>query len=171
MPRAWLSLGSNVDRERNIRSAVRALEERFGKLVISTVYESEAIGFDSDPFYNLVVGIEIELPVERVQEILHEVEAAHGRQRHQEKFVARTLDIDLLTYGDQLVHSGRLKLPRDEIVRYAFVLKPLSEVAGDECHPGTGKCYRELWEAFDSGGQSLTPVSLSLVRKGTPDSG
>ena len=168
MPRAWLSLGSNIDRERNIRSAVRALEERFGELVISPVYESEAVGFDSNPFYNLVVGIESKLPAERLQQILHEIEADHGRRRGGAKLAARTLDIDLLTYGDRLIHSTRLNLPRDEIVRYAFVLKPLSEVAGEERHPGTGKRYRELWEAFDAKTQPLIAVPLTFVTRRAP---
>ena len=162
MPRAWLSLGSNIERRRNIRGAVRALERQFGDLVISPVYESEAVGFESAPFYNLVVGVDTGLPPARVQEILRNIEAHHGRERQSGKLVARTLDIDLLTYGDQVIASGRLKLPRDEILRYAFVLRPLAEVAANELHPENGRSYGELWEAFDEGSQPLKPVALSF---------
>lgn len=60
--RAWLSLGSNIDREKNIRSAIAALEKVFGRLFVSPVYESEAVGFEGDPFLNLVVGLDTDLP-------------------------------------------------------------------------------------------------------------
>ena len=160
MPRAWLSLGSNIDRRRNIRSAVAELRRRFGELVVSRVYESPAVGFESAPFYNLVVGIETELEPNAVRRILERVEWDHGRRRGGDKFVARTLDIDLLTYGDRVAETERL--PRDEIEKYAFVLRPLSEVAGDERHPVVGRSYRELWAAFNAAGQPLTAVDLPL---------
>ena len=162
MPRAWLSLGSNIDRRRNILGAVKALERQFGDLVISRVYESEAVGFDSAPFFNLVVGIDTGLPPPRIQEILRAIESDHGRERRSGELTARTLDIDLLTYGDQVIDTGQLRLPRDEILRYAFVLRPLAEVAPKERHPEHGKSYAELWAAFDSGTQPLKPVALSF---------
>ncbi len=160
MPRAWLSLGSNIDRRRNITSAVAELRRRFGELVVSRVYESPAVGFESAPFYNLVVGIDTGLQPQAVRRILERMEWDHGRRRGGDKFVARTLDIDLLTYGDRVSDAERL--PRDEIGKYAFVLRPLSEVAGDERHPVTGRSYRAMWTAFDAADQPLAPVDLPL---------
>ncbi|MBA1330900.1 2-amino-4-hydroxy-6-hydroxymethyldihydropteridine pyrophosphokinase, partial [Candidatus Endoriftia persephone str. Guaymas] len=83
------------------------------------------------------------------------IEEKNGRQRESDKFAPRTLDVDLLTYGDVVVDEPGLQLPRDEITRYAFVLLPLSEVAGDEIHPVTGQSYRELWRAFNAPEQRL----------------
>ncbi len=156
--RAWLSLGSNIDRERNIRGALRDLAAEFGELVVSRVYECEAVGFDGDPFYNLVVGIDSQLPPLELARATRAIEDAHGRTRGVDKFAPRTLDIDLLTYGDTVLEEGPLRLPRDEILKYAFVLGPLAEVAGAERHPLDGRSYAELWAAFDQAAQPLRPV-------------
>ena len=78
------------------------------------------------------------------------------------KYDARTLDIDLLTYGSKVVDSDDMQLPRDEILHYAFVLLPLSDVAGEELHPEVGKTYRELWRAFDHSEQPLWQVDMQL---------
>jgi len=158
LPRIWLSLGSNQAREQSLRGAVRMLREAFGPLTLSAVYESDAVGFVGEPFLNLVAGAETDLPVETVQQRLRQIEDAHGRVRGGDKFCPRTLDIDLLTYGD-LVRPD-LDLPREEIVRHAFVLRPLAEVAPDERHPVLGRRYAELWAAFDRGAQPMRRVPL-----------
>ena len=158
--RAWLSLGSNIDRGRNIRGALRDLAAEFGELVVSRVYECEAVGFDGEPFYNLVVGIDTQLPPLDLARAMRAIEDAHGRTRGGDKFAPRTLDIDLLTYGDQVLDEGPLRLPRDEILKYAFVLGPLAEVAGGELHPLDGRSYAELWADFDQAAQPLRPVEL-----------
>ncbi|MCB1678688.1 MAG: 2-amino-4-hydroxy-6-hydroxymethyldihydropteridine diphosphokinase [Halioglobus sp.] len=158
MPRIWISLGSSIDRERHIRAALHDLQAAFGALSISRVYESEAVGFAGDPFYNAVVGADTQLPVAALLQLFRAIEAAHGRTRERGRFAARTLDIDLLTYGEQVVDVAGVHLPRDEITRYAFVLLPLSELAGDSRHPQLGATYRELWRRFDQSTQALWPV-------------
>jgi len=162
--RAWLSLGSNIDRRRHIQQALEDLAARFGELVVSPVYESEAVGCAGDNFYNLVVGIRTALSAGTLVQRLREIEAQHGRRRSDDKYAPRTLDIDLLTYGDAVVDSAELKLPRDEITRYAFVLLPLAEVAGDEVHPLIGLSYRELWEGFDQQAQPLWRIELAAPK-------
>lgn len=158
MVRIWLSLGSNIDRERNIRAALHDLQAEFGPLRVSRVYESEAVGFSGDAFYNLVVGVDTDRPVSELIRLFRAIESAHGRTREGGGFASRTLDIDLLTYGEQVLELDGLHLPRDEITRYAFVLLPLSELAGDSRHPELGETYRELWRRFDSTSQRLWPV-------------
>jgi 2-amino-4-hydroxy-6-hydroxymethyldihydropteridine diphosphokinase len=155
MPRVWLSIGSNQDREQNIRGAVRALRAEFGELTLSSVYESPAVGFDGDPFFNLVAGISTDLPADLLNKRLRAIEEAHGRIRQGEKFTSRTLDLDLLTYDNLVSDNKGIKLPREEILRYSFVLMPLAEVAGEERHPLNGRTYGELWEAFDSSSQPI----------------
>lgn len=162
MPRVWLSIGSNVDRERNIRSAVKALRQTWGELMISRIYESEAVGCKGDRFFNLVVGFETDDPIGELNACLRAIEDAHGRKRVPDKFAPRTLDIDLLTYGDAVVRDGSLELPREEITRYAFILKPLAELAGDQLHPTAGRTYGALWDAFNKAGQALWPAAFQL---------
>lgn len=158
MPRIWLSLGSNQAREASLRGAVSMLREAFGPLVLSAVYESDAVGFVGEPFLNLVAGAETDLPVEAVRERLRAIEDAHGRVRGADKFCPRTLDIDLLAYGDLVQPDA--DLPRGEILRHAFVLGPLAEVAPDERHPALGRRYAELWAEFDRSAQPLRRVDL-----------
>jgi 2-amino-4-hydroxy-6-hydroxymethyldihydropteridine diphosphokinase len=157
MPRAWISLGSNIEPRANLRAALKLLGSRFGPLVVSPVYRSPAEGFEGDDFLNLVVGIDTDQSLPEVRAALREIENARGRVRGAEKFSARTLDLDLLTWGE-LVDADR-NLPRDEILEYAFVLRPLADVATDERHPVTGKSYAELWRDFPRKGRLLR-VSL-----------
>ena len=148
MSRAWISVGSNIERERNIRGALRDLETLFGNLVVSPVYETKAVGFDGDAFFNLVVGIDSDRTPMELHHLLRDIEQKHGRERGGEKFSSRTLDLDLLTYGDVVTDEGGRHLPRDEIVKYAFVLAPLADVAPRERHPETGEDYASLWRAY-----------------------
>lgn len=160
MARVYISVGSNIEPETNIRSAVRALRSAYGTLTISTVYESPAQGFVGDDFYNLVIELHATAPPEAVHTQLKHIEAAHGRVRYDRGLHSRTLDLDLLAYDDRIVHTPELTLPRPEIRAYAFVLKPLAEIAPEQKHPGTGLTYREMWVQFDHTRQPLRAVAL-----------
>lgn len=159
MPRVYLSLGSNVDRKKHICSALLGLEKQFGELIVSPVYECPAVGFAGDDFYNLVVGFDSELPVGEIAILLRKLEDDNGRIRGTDKFAPRTLDIDLLTYGDTVGVVDAIELPRDEILKYAFVLKPLADVAAEEFHPQTGCSYRQHWQQF-AGQNDLSPINI-----------
>ncbi|WP_295887641.1 2-amino-4-hydroxy-6-hydroxymethyldihydropteridine diphosphokinase [uncultured Thiohalocapsa sp.] len=160
--RCWISVGSNVDRKRSIRGAVADLRRHFGGLVISPVYETAAVGFEGDAFYNLVVGMDSDQSVAAINQTLRDIEDAHGRVRGPKKFAPRTLDLDLLTWGDAAGTIDGCALPRDEILKYAFVLKPLADVAPTERHPETGQTYAALWEqmAQDTGTLGRVPLAL-----------
>jgi 2-amino-4-hydroxy-6-hydroxymethyldihydropteridine diphosphokinase len=152
MTRGYISIGSNIDKQRNIPSAIRALQKRLGPLTLSGVYETEAVGFSGDSFYNLVAGFDSELDVKAVGKILRQIETEHGRSREAQKFSPRTLDLDLILYGNLIVSDGRLRIPRDEILRYAFVLEPLAEIAPELRHPISRESYAGLWAKFDKSG-------------------
>lgn len=162
MPRVFVSIGSNVEREHHIRAAVRALRARFGALALSHVYETEAEGFEGDNFLNLVAAFDTRESPEQVQGALRDIEAAHGRERGGPRFGPRTLDLDLLLYGDLVRHGDGFDLPRDEIMRYAFVLGPLAELAPQARHPENGRTFGELWAEFGVQRRDLTPVALDL---------
>ncbi|MBY6190077.1 2-amino-4-hydroxy-6-hydroxymethyldihydropteridine diphosphokinase [Microbulbifer agarilyticus] len=156
----YLSLGSNIDREKHLCAAMDALVEAFGDLKMSQVYESEAVGFEGDNFYNLVAAIDTDLSVGELALRLRDIEDANGRVRSGPKFSARTLDIDILTYDDVAGDVDGVALPRDEILKNAFVLLPLSEVAPTEVHPVQGKTYQQLWEEYDQTSQKLWAVEF-----------
>jgi len=154
----YVSIGSNIERERNIAYSLQALTEAFGPLQLSSVYESRAVGFDSAPFYNLVAGFRTSESPQAVQQKLHAIEADAGRVRTT-RMTARTLDLDLLLYDDRVIREDNLLLPRNDITRYAFVLRPLAELAGNARHPVTGERYADMWAAFDRDSQPLAAVA------------
>jgi 2-amino-4-hydroxy-6-hydroxymethyldihydropteridine diphosphokinase len=160
VPEVFVSVGSNIDRRRNILSALDSLTSEFGELLVSPIYESEAVGFQGENFYNLVVAFNTDLCLDDLVARLHDIEYAHGRSRSDRKFAPRTLDLDLLTYGARVDHQSPHDVPRHEITEYAFVLRPLSEIAGETVHPETGQTYAQMWQAFNDGGQRLWRVEL-----------
>jgi 2-amino-4-hydroxy-6-hydroxymethyldihydropteridine diphosphokinase len=149
MPKGFISIGSNINKDKHIPVSLRELERHFGKLAISSIYESEPVGFTGDTFYNLVVSFNSELGVKEVAKQLRQIELDNGRTRDSQKFSARTLDLDLILYDDLIINDGRLQIPRDEIERYAFVLEPLAEIAPYLKHPVSHLSYADLWEKFD----------------------
>lgn len=160
MPRVYLSLGSNVERERHIRAALEALETLYGDMLISPVYESVAVGFEGDNFYNLVVGFDTDKPVAELVAELRAIEDANGRVREGPRFSPRTLDIDILTYGNACGEIEGVQLPRNEILKNAFVLRPLADIAGNDRHPETVRPFAEHWEAYDHSRQKLWPIDF-----------
>ena len=158
MPLAYVSIGSNIDRERNIRGALEALERRFGTVTVSPVYETEPVGFDGAPFYNLAAAFETTEDPRAVVEILHDIEERFGRERDSERFAPRTLDIDLLLYDQRVLHEPGLELPRPELLHYSFVLGPLADIAPDYVHPHRQQRLQELWNELRPKLPPLRPV-------------
>ena len=155
MPRVYIGIGSNVDRENSIRGAVRELTALYGRLALSPVYESQAHGFDGDNFYNLVAGFDTKESIEHVKETLSRIESRFGRTRGENRFSARTLDLDLLLYDDIVRHDSQVTLPHPDIRRYAFVLCPLADIAPDLRHPETGFTCARMRERFGSGKKEI----------------
>jgi 2-amino-4-hydroxy-6-hydroxymethyldihydropteridine diphosphokinase len=158
MAKVYVSVGSNIDRERNVEYALTDLGRAYGELEQSRIYETKAVGFDGDPFYNLVVAFDTDETPQAVASRLRDIEDAHGRDRSGGKFSSRSLDLDLLLYDDLVLEEEGLHLPRKEILEYAFVLKPLAEIAGEMKHPVTGFSFSSTWDQFDPTAQPMWPI-------------
>jgi 2-amino-4-hydroxy-6-hydroxymethyldihydropteridine diphosphokinase len=160
MARVYLGVGSNIERERYIVAGLDALQDLFGDLALSPVYDSEAIGFEGMPFLNLVVRVTTDLEVGELARRLRHIEFEHGRLPDATRFSARQLDIDILTYDDRVGTEEGVELPRGEILENAFVLCPLADLAPEERHPVVGRTYAELWRDYDQASQSLNRVQF-----------
>jgi len=158
----YISLGSNVEREYHVQQGLNALAVAFDlpfeQLELSSLFESEAIGFNGNAFYNMVIGITTSQSVEQVAIKLRAIEFSYGRTNDAKKFSPRTLDLDLLLYDDLIIDSPA-QLPRNEINKNAFVLWPLSEVAPQVVHPIINKNYYTLWQNYDKNYQQLKIVA------------
>lgn len=163
MAQIYISLGSNTQREHHIRCAIDELRQVFGCLQLSTLYESEAVGFAGDAFYNMVVGAITTLSIAECVQVFKAIEDKYGRVRDCTKYSGRTLDLDLLTYDD-VICQGPAQLPRDEILHNAYVLLPLSELAPHTLHPVCHRTYQELWVDANNQ-QKLWPIPFPFAAK------
>ena len=148
MAKIHINIGSNQNREANIAGAIDYLRLNFTIVKISDIFESPAEGFEGDNFYNMGVNASTKLSVEDVNAVLKNIEKTFGRDRTQSKFSSRLIDLDLVTYDDVVDLSANL--PRDDILKYAFVLAPLAQLSGDEIHPLTKQTYQQLWQSFQT---------------------
>ena len=163
MPKVFISIGSNIDRERHVTQAICELKKKFSVLAISPVYETESEGFSGENFYNLVIAIKTELTPAQLYHELRIIEARHGRERTSEnQFISRTLDLDQLLYDNLVLSDGRLNLPNADITEYAFVLKPLADIAGELKHPTLHISLARLWQNFAKKDVNLRQVSLNM---------
>jgi len=160
--KVYLGLGSNVDPERNLRLAISELGKRFGKLELSSIYRNAALGFVGDEFLNLVVGLESAADPLQIHDVLEEIHDLAHRERGAARFASRTLDIDLLLYGDDIIDAPPVQVPRADILSYSFVLGPLAEIAPALRHPETGRLITEHWAEFDKNSHPLVPTDVKL---------
>ncbi|RPE75944.1 2-amino-4-hydroxy-6-hydroxymethyldihydropteridine diphosphokinase [Vulcaniibacterium tengchongense] len=160
MSRAYLSLGSNVEPLPHLRAAVHALRARFGALRLSRAYRTRAVGFDGPDFCNAAAVIDTDLDPLALNDWLHALEQAHGRDRSGPRYGDRTLDIDIVLYDGRVLEGpGNLRIPRPEL-RHAFVLRPLAEIAPEAVVPGDGRTLAQLWAAHPEHGAAWEAFEL-----------
>ncbi len=157
MASVFIGIGSSIDKQKNVRLGLKALQKEFGQLQISPIYESEAVGFSGCNFYNLVVQFSSELAITELIKLIKEIEVTHGRPKNAIKFAPRTLDLDLLLYDQLIDHKNNL--PRAEIVQNAFVLKPLADLAPQLKHPVSHETYQHLWQNYPQDKQKLWRIN------------
>lgn len=158
--KAYLSLGSNIDAEANLRSAVAALRARFGELRLSNACVFPAVGFEGGDFLNAAAVIDSDLDPFALNDWLHALEDAHGRDRSGPRFGDRPLDIDIVFYDDLVLEGpGHLQLPRDEL-RHAFVLRPLAEIAPDFVEPRSGRTLAAMWASHPDRAREVVAIAI-----------
>lgn len=161
----YVSAGSNIEPERNLARALELLNAQYAPLRVSPAYRNRAVGFEGEDFINLVVGFTTSDPIARVREQLQAIEAQCGRPADAPKWAARTMDLDILLYGDQVSDEPGLRLPRPDLLKRAYMLGPLAELAPEVRHPTEGLTIGELWERFDRAAHPLIPVPAATRRR------
>lgn len=147
--RAYVGVGSNIRPERHVPRALALLRAEFGDVQASSIYECPSVGFEGEAFHNLVVSFETDLEVDALVARLRAFEDACGRRRGPAVSPSRTLDLDLLLYGEIRSAGDGIELPRDDVLSYAFVLAPLAEIAPAVKHPVAQRTFAELWSEFE----------------------
>lgn len=163
MTQVLVAAGSNVEPLANLRRALDSLARHYPGLVRSTAYRNRAVGFEGEDFINLVVGFDTDDEVHAVIEHLHEAETLCGRARHAPKWAPRSMDLDILLFGDRVCDEPGLVLPRPDLVRRAYMLGPAAEIAPDTVHPTLGVTLAELWRNFAQDEHPMTAVDLEWV--------
>ncbi len=165
----YLSVGSNLGNKlNNLQNAVLHLGRLIGSPVaLSPVYKSPSWGFQGDTFLNACLAIETTLEPDNILRAIIKTETALGRERSEEKgYQSRTIDIDLLYYGDKIINSPALRVPHPELHKRKFVLKPLADIAPQLYHPGFGKDTRNLLqECRDESHPVKIPMKLYPSRE------
>lgn len=154
---AIVSLGSNIQPETNLPLAVARLRP-LGVRVVSHAYQNPALGSRPQPdFLNAAAGLETALDPGELQAALRQVEAGLGRVRTADRYAPRTIDLDLLLLGDQILHAPELRLPDPGLLELAHLAVPAAEIAPEVIHPVTGEALRSI-------AARLRPSGLLLPR-------
>ena len=142
MPAVYLSLGSNFQRENNLRDAVKLLTNEFGELTISPVYRSAPDNGEGEYYFNCCVGFNTDKPLATCRELFRQIENNLDRDRTIKTRV--TIDIDILLYGDAVSTQDQSQLPHSDIIDKPYVLIPLADLAPDLIHPKVKKSIKQL---------------------------
>ena len=128
-----------------------------GRALLALVPQSRG-GIRGEDFINFVAGFPTELPVAEVLARLHAIEALCGRPREAPRWAPRSMDLDVLLYGDLVCQEPHLKLPRPDLLKRAYMLGPLAELAPEVMHPTERQTIGELWGRFDRAAHPLVEV-------------
>jgi 2-amino-4-hydroxy-6-hydroxymethyldihydropteridine diphosphokinase len=160
MTDVYVAAGSNVEPEKYLSIALRALAAAYGPLTLSPAYRNQAVGFSGADFINLVIGFRTGDEVAKVREQLQKVEAACDRPPGAPKWAPRTMDLDILLCGDLVSNEPGLVVPRPDLLKRPYMLKPMADIAPEVRHPVLGTTMRELWQSFDGDAHSMVEVLL-----------
>jgi 2-amino-4-hydroxy-6-hydroxymethyldihydropteridine diphosphokinase len=158
MPAVYVAAGSNVEPERHLALATDLLRREFPDVRFSPWYRNRAVGFEGADFINLVAGFTTALPINEVLFRMYAIEVACGRPRDAPRWAPRSMDLDVLLYGDLVCDEPKFKLPRPDLLKRAFMLGPLAALAPELMHPTEKATIGELWSRFDRAGHALIEI-------------
>ena len=145
----YIGVGSNTDPTTHIAQALARMQAKLGPLNISETYRNAAVGFAGEDFLNLVVGFQSDHDLATVVRDLLEIELLVGKDFSTPKLSSQIIDLDLLLFGDLVLRTDRLEIPRPETLTESYCLKPLAELCPDRVHPTAGKTFAALSRAHD----------------------
>lgn len=161
MTQVLVAAGSNIEPVANLRRALDVLARHYPRLQCSRAYRNAAVGFEGEDFVNLVVGFDTGDDVQSVLAHLHEAEGECGRERNAPKWAPRSMDLDVLLFGDRVCDEPGLVLPRPDLVRRAYMLGPAAELAPEAVHPTLGRTLAQLWREFARDGHPMHEVDFN----------
>ena len=162
MTQVFIDIGSNIKRDENICACIEKLSSDFSDIIFSKPYESFSEGFEGDDFINMSAGFSTDMSFQELLNYLKAIEVVQKRTRDTAKFGSRTLDVDILLFGDEILKPER-DVPRAEILKYPFVLFPLAEIASNVIHPELQKTIGELAEQTTLNRKSIWQATLSCL--------
>lgn len=145
MTLVYIGIGSNIEREKHVEAGMVELAKLGNQLRLSTIYECEAVGFEAEPYFNLVVELQTSLTLTEFSHQLRNIEFKLGRESDAKKNQSRTLDLDILLFGEQ-VSEASPQLPRNDIFKFGFVIEPLKELCPDLVVPSDGRTIFQIWK-------------------------
>jgi len=153
----YLSLGSNIpDRAANLRRAVEQIAVSVGTVTKqSPIYETQSWGYNDGNYLNQTIAVETALAPLQLLTTINTIESALGRVRSGKGYEARTIDIDILFYDNEILDTPQLVIPHQKIALRRFVLQPTADIAPDFVHPRIGKTIRQLLEECEDTGQCI----------------
>ena len=164
--RVFVAAGSNLEPEKHLPQACAQIAHTWPDARFSRAYRNVAVGFEGPDFINLVVGFSAAQPLGSVIARLRAIETQCGRPRYAPKWASRTMDLDVLLYGDLVEKTDDYTLPRPDLLKRPYMLGPLAEIAPEVVHPVPGRNIGELWAHFEGDGHKMTAVDLGIERSG-----
>ena len=164
MTEVFVAAGSNIEPLRNLSAALERLKRAYQSLRVSPAYRNKAVGFEGEDFVNLVVGFDTDQTLEQVRARLQVIESECGRPREAPKWAPRSMDLDILLFGDEVRNEPGLIVPRPDLVKRPYMLKPIVDLAPNLQHPTLHRTMRELWDAFDGKDHAMLVVELDRAR-------
>ena len=156
--RVFVSLGSNINPERNLQAAVQRLASRFRLRAVSPVYETTPVGKTDQPdFMNAAALVETDLDAVALKQALQAIEQELGRVRTDDKDTPRTIDLDISLFNDQVLEAGSRRIPDPDILRHPHIARPLADLAPQQRHPEKGQTLLEIAQALPAGGLMRRP--------------
>jgi 2-amino-4-hydroxy-6-hydroxymethyldihydropteridine diphosphokinase len=167
MTPVYVAAGSNIEPEKNLARACEEIAHTWPDAVFSAAYTNKAVGFDGPDFINLVVGFHTAHPLDFVIARLRSIETHCGRPRYAPKWASRTMDLDVLLFGDLVEKTTEYTLPRPDLLKRPYMLGPMAQIAPHVKHPTVGRTIGELWAEFDRDGHAMSAVPIELPARPT----